>query len=162
MTSEIPYSNLQDPLNDVRLPGNLDLFAKPKCNLSVIDHFYERFVPVEPIEFEREVYTIISPPAPGNVYTPIDDIELNLNLQFSKWSEADGKRIAVTTDDQSAPVSFITSTLFKNKDARFNRTSLSDGAIYNTQSSWIINKLTVPGSVRATYQQTEGVFDVCI
>jgi hypothetical protein len=34
------------------------------------------------------------------------------------------------------------------------------GSQLNTQVAFIINKLTTPVSVRNSYQQTEGVFDV--
>ena len=112
------------------------------------------------MEPDRRVFTFSIPPVPGNIYTPLWDAQINVNVEFGELNETTNRVEAVIADDgQAAPVSNLLNTLWKNKNTRINRLGINNGDQFNTQTSFIINKLTVPSGVRNTYQQTEGGFD---
>jgi hypothetical protein len=62
----------------------LGVFSPPKTDYSVVDQWYERYTPLEPLERETKVYTFDIPSTATNIFTKANEIWYNIVFQLEK------------------------------------------------------------------------------
>ena len=153
MDAHLNLSNDNDELYTDNFIHNL--FQKTSADDRFIEAYETIHVPKEPIQSNREFYSITVPRRNTNTWTQLSSMILNVGIKFEKYHE--GNWYAVTKSDKTVPVSNLVRCLFEDIEIRLNQTRITSANEINPQIVAILDMLTLTKNSDDTVGELGGV-----